>query len=90
MKTTTKVQKQVQVLARIQFKNDPRKVVYQVRSSNGADIVKLTNKLAATYLQHNLEDFKVVSECMDSGMSEKDAKRVEAQMLKLIERIRRA
>jgi hypothetical protein len=35
---TQKQIKTVQVIARIEFKSDSRKVVYQVRSSNGADI----------------------------------------------------
>lgn len=39
MKTTTRKQstKEVTVLARVEFKNDARKVVYRVLSSNGHD-----------------------------------------------------
>jgi len=43
MTTTTRsrkatTQKIVQIIARIQFQNDSRKVCYQVRSSNGNDV----------------------------------------------------
>jgi hypothetical protein len=41
MKQVQQIAKQakvVQIIARIEFKSDSRKVVYQVRSSNGADI----------------------------------------------------
>ena len=34
---TQKQQKEVTILARVEFKNDPRKVVYQCLSSNGVD-----------------------------------------------------
>ena len=38
MTQATKTQKQVQVLSRIQFKVDSRKVVYNVRSSDGTQV----------------------------------------------------